>query len=158
MAIGGLHFVDNDLLSLVTLTSSWEQASWNSPFPPTSPFFSLLFVDAATSNWLRSPLGRFFGDIFGLRDEIPSGYEGPLLLSHPNTDFDSIDSLHELFRGLHALGEISISDVKDNPPTYPNGRLFSLAATAVPEPGSLALVALALLTATLVVRLRPSAS
>lgn len=151
MSILALHFVDDNLISLTTLPSSWDQAAWISPPPPASPFFSLLFVDSATSNCLRAPLqciGIPLGlDLLGLSDEIPADYFGPLLLTHPNFDFDDpVQNLGDLFAFLRALGNISVSDVESNPPTYPNGSLFALAAppTDIPEPGSLALIAVAL--------------
>ena len=52
MSIFALHFVDNELMSLATMPSSWDRAVWDLPAPPISPFFSLLFVDAAASNFL----------------------------------------------------------------------------------------------------------
>jgi len=160
MSILGLNFVGNDLISLVTFPSSWDQASWNAPPPPASPFFSLLFLDPAGSNFLRAPLGAFFGDILGVSDEIPANYFGPILLSHPDTDFDaSIDSIPELVARLIALRDISISDVESEegrPDFGEDGRLFALAAPAtdIPEPGSLALVALALFATAWVARTR----
>ncbi|MBK9243739.1 MAG: PEP-CTERM sorting domain-containing protein [Burkholderiales bacterium] len=156
MSIQALHFIDNDLISLATLPSNWDQATWVSPAPPVSPFFSLLFLDPATSDFLRDPLGIFGGDILGVRDEIPPGYFGPLLLSHPTTDFDDIDSLWELIGAIRALGNISISDVEseEGRPRYPNGALFAAAPIDIPEPGSLALMAVALLATIWVVRTR----
>jgi hypothetical protein len=151
MSINALHFLDNELLSLATLPSSWDQAAWISPEPPVSPYFSLLFLDEATSNFLRAPYGFvWLGELLGLRDEIPANYAGPLLLSHPSRDFDDpIESLDELVATLLAFRSISVSDVESEAgrPRYPNGSLFALAAPpiSVPEPSSLTLIALALL-------------
>lgn len=159
MSILSLHFASGQLTSLTTLPSDWRQAQWISPAPSDSPFFSLLFVDAQASNCLRSPLPCLFGipsnaNLLGLQDEIPLNYAGPLLLSHPSVDFDApdVDNFWELLR---ALGGISVSDVESNPPIYPNGTLFGLAAPeVVPEPGSLALVSLALVATGWVARTR----
>ena len=148
MSIRGLNFVDDDLISLSTLPSSWEQAAWITPLPPASPFFSLLFVDEGASNFLRAPFGSvLLGQLLGFRDEIPEDYFGPLLLSHPDTDFDDpVESLAELVTRLIALGGVSVSDVESEAgrPRYPNGSLFAAPPAEIPEPGSLALVALAL--------------
>jgi len=150
MSILSLHFTSGQLISLTTLPSEWIQAQWVSSAPPTSPYFSLMFVDAQVSNFLRAiPFA-------GLSDEIPAGYSGPLLLSHPTLSFsDPIESLDELYATILAVRGISVSDVESNPPFYPNGTLFSLAAPAVvPEPGSLALVSLALVATGWVARKR----
>lgn len=140
MSVLSLHFSGGELSSLTTLPSDWIQPQWLSP-EAASPYFSLLFVDADTSNLLRFLFA-------GLRDEIPAGYFGPLLLSHPTRDFVDlrIDSLGDLFDLLRDFGSISVSDVQSNPPEFPNGRLFVLDTPQLaPEPGSLVLVAVALL-------------
>jgi len=149
MSVLSLHFSGGELTSLTTLPSNWIQPQWLLP-EAASPFFSLLFVDADTSNLLRFLFA-------GLRDEIPADYFGPLLLSHPTRDFDdlSIDSLGDLFALLWDIREIAVSDVESNPPEYPNGRLFVLDTPAVvPEPGSLVLIAVALLATGLAGRSR----
>ena len=151
MSILALHFVGNQLMSLATLPSSWDRVSWNSPAPSSSPYFSLLFADPDLSSILR---------FLGFGSEIPANYYGPLLLSHPSTDFDNlhIDSLRDILEALMEISEISVSNVStpEGRPTYPGGALFSLSAPApsIPEPGSLVLVSLALLASGWVARSR----
>ena len=158
MTIRELNFEGSDLISLFTRPSNWVQPLGA---PSTSPYFSLLFVDKDVSNFLRAPFGSgFLGQLLGLRDEIPPDYFGPLLLSHPTRGFgEPIDSIEGLFTTLWDARSIAVSDVEgeDGLPRYLNGgALFSLAAPAtdIPEPGSLALVALALFATAWVARTR----
>ena len=157
MTIRELNFQGSELISLFTLPSNWVQPLGQ---PPTSPYFSLLFVDKDVSNFLRAPFGfEFLGQLLGLRDEIPPDYFGPLLLSHPTRGFgEPINGIEELFTTLWDARSIAVSDVEGEYglPRYLNGALFSLAAPPIdiPEPGSLALVALALLAIGRVARSR----
>lgn len=151
MSVLSLNFNGNQLLSLTTLPSGWDRAQWIGTPPTVNPYFSLLFTDAAYSNFLRL--------IPGLADEIPAGYAGPLLLAHPTTDLDNlnIDSFRDLVVALGLIRQIVVSDVETYEPDFgPDGALFgaAMASPTVPEPGSLALVALALFATGWVARRR----
>ena len=126
MTILYLRFDGSKLAEVVTLPSSWEEGQLDGD---TSAFFSLLFVNPATSNLLRFLVPS-------LSDEISRNYNGPLLLS-------TIEDLDEaVFESIHdvkdIIGGVAVSDVA----TYrPQGFEF---VRVVPEPGSLALLAVAL--------------
>jgi len=125
----GLRFNGNSLEGLLTTPSNWEKGTLVpeiDPAPAVAYHFSLGFAFPWFSDLLR----------LAAPGEIPRGYNGPLLLAHPDDlDDREIDSLTVL---LGTIREIDVSDVKDNP-------LTRYAFTEVPEPGSLALVAMALL-------------
>ena len=168
MIIRSLNFQGNVLESLFTLPSSWGQPTWNgnvdlSP-SGSSPFFSLLFVDTTASACITSILDCLLGaawppDVDLSGGKVPPDYAGPLLLSHPTQGFDDPITEENFWSTLMAAKKIAISDVgsPEGEPDFGEDRLlFSLQAppAPVPEPGSLALVALALLAGAQVTRTR----
>ena len=131
-----LRFANGKLDGLLTLPSEWMPATLptglSSPVEITR-YFSLWFVLPGVSTFL-SPFSS----------EIPSRYNGPLLLSHP-LDLDEVTITWQNKRQI--LEDLSISDVEQYAPT-------TYAFALIPEPSSLALVALALLATGWVARSR----
>lgn len=129
LEVVALRFAGGNLEGMIALPSEWLPATLPTDSGPIVRYFSLAFVTPDASPFLSV----FFS-------EVPGDYSGPLLLSHPE-DLDLVP----FWQIPGKLDDLSISNVFEYPPDFPPGGLFSLRAPeVVPEPGSLALVSLAL--------------
>jgi hypothetical protein len=141
MDIVALRFANDNLEGMIALPSQWLQATLPAEESSIVRYFSLAFVTPDVTPFLSV----FFG-------EVPNDYSGPLLFSHP-LDLDDVDITWRNVGTI--LADLSISNVDEYPPEFPPGGLFSLRAPeVVPEPGSLALVSLALVATGWVARSR----